>query len=110
MYERKSNMSFTITHASGDMESDLSLDCFADLLTEIDGANGEHIDVALKHDSEWCLSALANGSLIWENVEGVNLPRHMKNVSKERIIELWTKLAQGEIESINSEPWLEGYY
>ena len=103
-------MSFTITHVFGEMESDPSLERLADLLTELNEADEEHTDVAVKHESEWCLSAFPDGSLIWDHVGGVGSPRHMKNVPREKTIELWTKLAHGEIGSIHSEPWLEGYY
>ncbi len=33
----------------------------------------------------------------------------MKDVSKEKVLELWRKLAQGRIAEINEEAWLPGY-
>jgi hypothetical protein len=103
-------MSFAITHVFGDTESNPPMSCLENLLAELNDADEEHTDVSVKHESEWCLSAFPDGSLIWENVASEGVPRHMTNVPKVKIIELWMKLARGDIDLINSEPWLEGYY
>jgi hypothetical protein len=34
----------------------------------------------------------------------------MNNVSRDRVLELWLKLAAGRLDEIESEPWLPGYY
>jgi len=92
------------------MESDPPLAQLEDLLGELAEADEEHTDVSVQHENGWCLSAFRRG-LVWENIiESDSVPRHMRNVPNEKIIELWTKLAHGEIEIINSEPWLDGYY
>jgi hypothetical protein len=78
----------------------------------------EHPDVSLKHETEWCLSAFLSGLLIWENVGDVSedadpipegeLVRHMKGVSRQKVLELWLKLAAGDIPAVDAEPWLPG--
>lgn len=104
-------MAFHITHVGGAMDADPPLESlemlFEELLRE---ADDEHFSVAVTHETEWCLGAYESGDLVWENLEGpANKPRHMKGLSREKIIALWKKLANGEIEEIQSEPWLEGY-
>ena len=39
------------------------------LLRSLDMEDNEHPDVALKHETEWCLSAYPGGLLVWENAE-----------------------------------------
>jgi hypothetical protein len=80
-----------------------------EILAELDvKEDDEHPDVSLMHESEWALSAFAGGLVVWENVEAGE-PRHMHNVSRERVFELWLKLSRGEIATIEQEPWLPGY-
>ncbi len=102
-------MAFHITHRHGAMESSPPLSKLPELYAELLVQDQEHPDVSVTHESEWCLSAYPSGLLIWENVEDGNHPRHMKGVPKEKVIELWSKLAKGELKAIDEEPWLEGY-
>ena len=70
----------------------------------------EHPDVALTHETEWCLGAYPSGLLVWENLEDVDTnPRHMKGVPREKVLSLWLKLAEGDIAAVEAEPWLQGY-
>ncbi len=80
-----------------------------EILTELDSEDVEHPCVALTHESEWSLGAYPSGALTWENVTTDDEPRHMNGISRERILELWAKLAEGRIAEIESEPWLPGY-
>ena len=102
-------MGFHLTHRYGATESNPPLSKLTELYAELEDKDEEHPDVAVTHESEWCLSAYPNGSVVWENLEDGNHPRYMKTVSKEKLLELWTKLAKGDIASINTEPWTEGY-
>ncbi len=91
------------------MEENLSFDALSTLYDELTYEDAEHPDVALTFD-EWCLSAFGSGLLIWGNLETIeNEDRHMKNVPKEKTIELWIKLAQGKVSEVDAEPWLPGY-
>ncbi len=83
---------------------------------DIETEDFEHPDVSLKHETEWCLSAFLSGLLIWENVgdasedddpEGDPV-RHMKGVSRQKVLELWLKLAAGDTAAVEAEPWLPG--
>jgi hypothetical protein len=43
------------------------------------------------------------------NVEGDGPARHMVSVPRAKVIELWRKLAGGDIQEVDSEPWQMGY-
>ena len=58
------------------------------------GDSDDNPPVALIHDSGWCLSAYPSGLLIWEHLGG-DQPKHMRNVPRERILELWLQLSKG---------------
>jgi len=93
----------------GDMDRNPPLSSFEALLAELDPNDQEHCDVAVTHESGWCISTGISGNISWENVEEGPPPRHMIGVPPEKIIELWTKLAKGDLAAIESEPWREGY-
>lgn len=80
-----------------------------EVLDELDVEDVEHRSVSLTHESEWFLGAYPGGLLVWENVETADNPRHMNDVPRERVLELWLELAKGRIEEIEAEPWLPGY-
>ena len=101
-------MGYHLTRRWGDDESEASLDRMIEALAELDIEDAEHPDASLTHDSEWSLSAYSNGTLVWENLEEGN-PRHMTGVSREQILDLWQKLAIGDLRSIEQEPWQPGY-
>ena len=103
-------MAFHVMHRLGNMESDPPLDSLAELLAELDPADTEHVDVAVEHESGWYLSARIGGHVVWEDVEeGGPPPRHMTRVPAAKILELWTRLAQGDLAAIEAEPWRPGY-
>ena len=101
-------MPFNITHRDGSMEVDPPLNRFAELLEELIYEDEEHLDVAVTGKGEWCLSAYFNNKVIWENLESGS-PKHMENVPNEKILDLWNKLARGDIDAIEKENWQKGY-
>lgn len=102
-------MSFTIAHRTGDMEVGPSIDGLPALVDELDRDDPEHPDVAVSHESGWTLSAYPGGLISWENVEQDGEPRHMRHVSRERLIELFTEVALGHLETLEREAWAAGY-
>jgi hypothetical protein len=103
-------MAFGATDRWGAMEINPSVERLRELLQSLDIDDGEHSGVVLKHETEWCLSAFPSGLLVWENVEAADsAPRHMKCVTYEKILNLWIKLAQGDIAAVEAEVWLPGY-
>lgn len=62
-------MTFSATDRWGAMESNPSVERLHELIQSLDVDSIEHFDIALKHETEWCLSAFPSGLLVWENVE-----------------------------------------
>ena len=86
-----------------------SVDRMREVLAELDsGEDDEHPSVSLTHDSEWSMSAFPDGLVIWENAEE-DVARHMLHVSRSKVLDLWTLLSDGQIETIEKEPWIQGY-
>ena len=101
-------MGYHVTTRWGSDEREPSVGRMREILTQLDVEDVEHQSVSLTHESEWCLGAYPGGLLVWENLEEGE-PRHMNGVSRERVLELWVKLAQGRIAEVETDPWLPGY-
>ena len=80
----------------------------AEVLSQLDTDDIEHVSVSLSHESEWCLGAYPSGLLVYENLEEGE-PRHMNGVPRSTVLELWQLLARGQLEEIEQQPWLPGY-
>src|SRR5262245_54381110 len=103
-------MAFSATDRQGATVSNPSTERLRELLRSLDIDDPEHPDVALKHETEWCLSAFSSGLLVWENGEAAgNNARHMRSVPREKVLDLWLKLARGDIAAVDVEPWQRGY-
>ena len=90
-------------------EIDPPLESFSTLYDELKNSDQEHGDVSVTdEDSGWCISAHRDGRVVFGNLlaEG---DKHMHPVTKEKVLELWCMLANGEIERIQAEPWRDGY-
>jgi len=92
------------------MDDDPPLSSLPSLLKELDdrAEDTEHGSVAVTHESEWCMSVYRGGYVVFEHLENGG-ERHMRAVPDARIIELWSRLAQGDIASLEAEPWNPGY-
>jgi hypothetical protein len=105
-------MSFSARGRWGGDESNPPVERLREILQELDiePEDDEHPDVGLKHETEWCLSAFPSGLLIWGNLEddSEDADRHMEGVSRQKVLELWLKLAAGDIAAVDAEPWLPG--
>ncbi len=102
---------FGVVHSDGSGDDNPPLESLSDLYDELLTADAEHGDVAVIHDdSAWCLSAGRDGRLIFEQL-GTTSPtkRHMTSVPRERVLLLWKRLIDGDIQGILSEPWKQGY-
>lgn len=103
-------MTFHVDRRHGGSISSPSAEEIDEVLAKLDGPeDDEHPDVALTHESEWCLSAFPGGLLVWENVEEGDEPRHMRDIPRHEVRRLWHALAAGDIETVDAEPWLPGY-
>jgi hypothetical protein len=101
-------MSYHVNRRWGGCDHEPSLEKMREALAELGVEDIEHPDVALIHESGWCLGAYPNGLVIWENLEDGE-PRHMRGVSCEDVLEMWQWLSRGELALIKAKPWLPGY-
>ncbi|NUP07716.1 MAG: hypothetical protein HOW73_16840 [Polyangiaceae bacterium] len=102
-------MSYLVRRWWGKEERDLDKDKFREVIEELEQADDEHPDVALKHETEWVLSYSRSRRLVFENVEHGGGARHLANVDPERVVLLWGHLADGDLEAIDHENWEQGY-
>ena len=102
-------MTFTVTHRRGQMEEGSDTTDFAGLLAELDVADAEHGDVAVEDESGWSLTAHRNGNVTFENVDEDGDPRHMRNVPRDKVLDLMRLVAAGDIEAVSREDWQPEY-
>jgi len=101
---------FSLLHADGSGYENPRLEDLGPLFDELLSADREHGDVSVVHeDSGWSMSAHRDGRLVFEHLDGKGGPFHMIPVAKQRVLELWRRLAAGDIEGLLTEPWLSGY-
>lgn len=79
-----------------------------DSLNQASAHEAEHPDVSLIHDpSGWALSVYPSGVVTFENLdESDDIPRFMSGVTRNQALTLWLELSRGEIQQVNSRPWL----
>ncbi len=93
----------------GSGEDDPPLESLAALYDELALSGIMDGNVSVIHDDTgWCMSAHRDGRLVFEHLaEGGEM--HMIPVSKKRVLELWQRLIEGDVEGLLSEPWKLGY-
>jgi len=109
---------YAVDRWTGGGEDNPPVERLREILQELDIEDPEHPDAWLVHrETGWCLSAFSSGLLIWANhddpgPEPIAYPgdRHMRGVSREKVLELWLKLAAGDIAAVEAEPWLPGMH
>lgn len=106
-------MSFFVSHRMGGDDQDPPLDSLEQLLDELDEDphDGEHRNVAVIHESDWCLGVYPGWKLILENLEDLETsPRHLV-VGRDRqyVLSLMHAAAQGDLELLERQPWRSGY-
>lgn len=99
---------FGILHADGSGETDPPIEALSSLYDELLTTDAEHGDVSVIDDrTAWCLSAYRDGRVILGNLQGGG-ERHMLSVPKEQVLDMWRKVAAGDIDSVLAEPWQPG--
>lgn len=101
-------MSFTITHCTGSMESDVPLERLNDLLDELSLTDKEHPDVCVSHESGWALILFKSGIAVLEDVEEGE-PMHLGPLDRPSTLSAMTEIAAGKIEALRARPWRPGY-
>lgn len=103
-------MSFGFCHIDGGSSDNPSLDDLGKLYDELAIADEEHFDVSVIHDeSGYSITAYPSGYVILENlIELTPGFRHIDGVTKEQVIDMWRRLAAGDIPWILALPWVPG--
>lgn len=100
---------FSVIHTDGSGDENPSLDSLSALYDELSSSDREHGDVTVVNErSGWSMSAHRDGRLVFEHL-GQGGERHMIPVAKDRVIDLWRRLIDGDIDGILAEPWKAGY-
>lgn len=100
---------FSIIHTDGSGDENPPVERLAALYDELHSANREHGDVTVvDDDTGWSMSAHRDGRLVFEHL-GKGGERHMIPVAKQRVLELWRRLIDGDIDGLLAEPWKAGY-
>jgi hypothetical protein len=101
---------FSVIHSNGAGDEDPPMASLSDLYDELLTADREHGDVAVVHeDTGWLISAHRDGRVVFESLRLRGEQRHMIPVTKERVLTLWRRLIEGEIEALLEAPWRPGY-
>ena len=79
------------------------------LLDSLLAQDFEHPDVSVQTESGWCISAFESGLVVLENVETGEGPWHLPDQRVDQVLGLWTKLVSGDLTSVRSAPWANGY-
>jgi hypothetical protein len=104
-------MSSYLHYRWGDDATDPTVEQMQAALAQFDVDDHEHPDCWVTHnESSWSLAAFGSGLVVWENIElPDSKPRHMRNVPRLRVLELWKAVASGRLDEVEKEPWLPGY-
>jgi len=106
----KMQMKFRIRHSEGHGESDPSVSKLPELYDELYSATPEHGDVAVTNvELGWRISAHRGGTVILAQSGKQGSARHMAPVSKDKVLQLWGMLIEGQIDRVLTEPWKSGY-
>ena len=84
---------FSIRHTDGSghrLASDHQEEQLSDLYDELQSADQEHGDVAIKNQSDgWCISAHRDGSVVFGNLLEEPNDEHLYPVTKEQVMGIW---------------------
>ena len=100
-------MSFFVYHRSGACERDPGISTFGRLLDELEEhpEDEEHTSVSVIHETEWGLGCYRGGYVTFEHVEGEGEPRHMHDLSRDQMLLLMQRVANGELTELEREAW-----
>ena len=100
---------FSVIHTDGSGDENPPLDSLSALYDELLSSDREHGDVSVVHeDTGWSMSAHRDGRLVFEHL-GKGGERHMMPVPKARVLQMWKRLIDGDIDRLFLEPWKPGY-
>lgn len=98
-------MSFFITNGNGDSADGSTAEEMRAFLDELDPGDEEHGAAWLSDGEGNSLEYEVGGNLAFDRPNQI---RHMSGVSIDRVVELWQKLAAGQFDELEREPWQAG--
>jgi hypothetical protein len=99
-------MACVVANPFGDFVESPTLADMQRFVDGIDVNDVEHGAAWISDDAGNSLELNGDGTLVFEREE---VPaRHLPRVSKDRVLELWSLLAQGFVEDLEREPWQPG--
>lgn len=99
-------MTFGVTHLDGGMDEDPPCEALPALLGELSGADDEHTDVSISHETGWTLSAFGDGSVIWENVEDDSIEaREIELGDSQAVLRLFEAVARSDLATVEAQDW-----
>jgi hypothetical protein len=106
-------MAFRVSHRYGGNDSNPPFTAFEALLDEVeeDPLDDEHVGVGVVHESGWTIGVYSGWAVVFEHVEDPDVaPRHLViGRDRERVLRLMRAAAEGDVASLESEPWQPGY-
>jgi hypothetical protein len=101
---------YGVTHMDGSGDDNPPVEKLSNLYDELHSSGIFDGDVAvIPDDSHWSISAHRDGGVVLERIGDRNTERHMESVPKERVLQLWRRLIEGDIDGLLAEPWKPGY-
>lgn len=97
---------YYVRHWLGKEEREIDFARFEEFLSELLCSDNEHSEVSLRHESEWVISYSRKRTATFENVELEDpASRCMFCVDTDTVLELWRRLAVGDFEWLEQQPW-----
>jgi hypothetical protein len=98
-------MGFFISNGNGESEDSPTVETMRAYLEDLDPLDEEHGAAWVGDDEDNMLEWEVGGNLAYSQS---NQTRHMSHVSANRVIALWQKLAAGQLDELEREPWQPG--
>ena len=100
---------FSVMHTDGSGDDFSKDEQLEDLYRELAGSDAEHGDVGVvDEETGWCVSAHRDGRVVLTEL-GKGNARHMLPVPEAQVLDLWKRFIAGGVQSIDREPWKDGY-
>jgi hypothetical protein len=103
-------MSVILTRQFGSTLKNPTMDDLRAELAGLDLSEQEHIGCSVHDESGWCLAYSIDGTVTFENIENRGFdPRHLRHVTHEQVLGLWSALADGRLDRLHGLLWRPGY-
>ena len=104
------NPMYGVVHMDASGEDNPPVESLSDLYDELftSGIVDGNVSV-INDDNGWSISAYRDGRLVFGKLGDPESERHMIPVSKNRALELWKRLIDGDIQGLLKERWKPGY-